>query len=265
VNPAWAVFFVWAGCAVGMVLLYAIARQIGNMGLVDLGWTVGIGAGAIFLASVAGGAPDRRWLTALLAAVWSLRLGSYVAKDRVLGAEEDARYAMLREKFGDRQNAWFFVFFQIQAVWVAMFAAAMLPAMYLDVPLWQWYDLAAVGVWAVAVGGESLADRQLSRWKRDPAHQGRTCRAGLWHYSRHPNYFFEWVHWFNYALLAAGWIWALAALAGPAVMLVLLFKVTGIPYTEKRAVAHRGDDYRQYQRTTSVFVPWPPKSDPEAA
>ncbi len=264
-NPAWAVLSIWAGMALLMAVLYAVARQIQNMGLVDLGWTAGVGIAAIFLASVATGAPDRRWLTALLAAVWSLRLGSYVAKDRVLGAEEDARYVMLRKKFGDRQNAWFFVFFQIQAIWVAMFAAALLPAMYLPAALWQWHDFAAIGIWIVAVGGESLADRQLARWRRDPAHEGETCRAGLWRYSRHPNYFFEWVHWFTYVLLAAGWTWGLAALAGPAVMLVLLFKVTGIPYTEKRAVAHRGEDYRAYQRTTSVFVPWPPKSEPGAA
>lgn len=260
-HPAWAILILWLGAAAGMALLYLAARAIGNMGIVDLGWTAGIGIGAIFFASVADGAGDRRWLTALLAALWALRLGGYVAIDRVFSGEEDGRYKMLREKFGHRQDLWFFAFFQIQAVWVAMFGAALLPAMYFDTPLWQWYDILAVAVWAVAVGGEALADRQLARWRRDPDNQGKTCRAGLWRYSRHPNYFFEWIHWFTYVLLAAGWLWGFAALAGPAVMLAFLFKITGIPYTEKRAIQSRGDDYRRYQRTTSVFIPLPPKTE----
>jgi len=121
--------------------------------------------------------------------------------------------------------------------------------------------VAAVLIWLLAVGGETLADRQLAAWRADPAHRGRTCRAGLWRYSRHPNYFFEWLHWWSYPLLAWGspewWL----TLLGPALMLYTLLKVTGIPYTEQQALASRGDDYRAYQRTTSAFVPWFPKQE----
>ena len=79
---------------------------------------------------------------------------------------------------------------------------------------------------------------------------------GLWRYSRHPNYFFEWLMWVAYALFALGSRWGVLTVACPAAMLYLLFKVTGIPATEAQAVRTRGDDYREYQRTTSVFVPW---------
>jgi len=84
------------------------------------------------------------------------------------------------------------------------------------------------------------------------------CRAGLWRYSRHPNYFFEWLHWWAYVPIALGGPWWGLTLLGPAVMYLFLTRVTGIPPTEARAVASRGEAYREYQRTTSPLVPWPP-------
>jgi steroid 5-alpha reductase family enzyme len=120
----------------------------------------------------------------------------------------------------------------------------------------------AVFVWCVAIGGESLADTQLARWRREPSNRGRTCRKGLWKCSRHPNYFFEWIHWWTYVILGAtaahGWV----TLLGPALMLMFLYRVTGIPYTEAQALKSRGEDYRQYQKTVSAFFPWFPRKAP---
>jgi steroid 5-alpha reductase family enzyme len=111
----------------------------------------------------------------------------------------------------------------------------------------------------LSIVGESIADAQLAKWRKNPANKGRTCRAGLWNYSRHPNYFFEWLHWWFYVPLTItlpfGWL----SLALPALMLYFLLRVTGIPYTEMQAIKSRGDDYREYQRTTSAFIPWFPK------
>jgi steroid 5-alpha reductase family enzyme len=108
----------------------------------------------------------------------------------------------------------------------------------------------------IAVGGEALADFQLHRFKADPANRGKTCRAGLWNYSRHPNYFFEWLVWCAYALYACASPGGWAGLACPLLMFYFLFRVTGIPLTEAQAVKTKGEDYLDYQRTTSVFVPW---------
>ena len=115
-------------------------------------------------------------------------------------------------------------------------------------------------LWAVALTGEAVADRQLARFKARPSSRGRTCREGLWRYSRHPNYFFEWLVWVAYALFALASPYGALALICPVVMLYLLFRVTGIPATEAQALRSKGDDYRRYQATTSVFVPWFPRS-----
>ena len=106
--------------------------------------------------------------------------------------------------------------------------------------------------------GEAAADRQLASFKANPENQGKVCKVGLWRYSRHPNYFFEWVHWFAYLAIGARLSESIgyAALAGPVVMLVFLLFVTGVPYTEMRAVQSKGEAYRQYQRETSAFIPW---------
>ena len=97
---------------------------------------------------------------------------------------------------------------------------------------------------------------QLKQFKANPANKGRVCQAGLWNFSRHPNYFFEWLVWVAFFLFALGSPWGWVTIYCPALMLFFLLKVTGIPMTEELAVKTKGDAYREYQRTTSVFVPW---------
>jgi steroid 5-alpha reductase family enzyme len=128
-------------------------------------------------------------------------------------------------------------------------------------PTLRAFELAGIALVAVSVLGESVADAQLRRHRLDPANRGRTCRSGLWRYSRHPNYFFEWLSWCGFALMALGAPWGGLGLLSPLVMLVLILKFTGIPPTEAQALASRGEDYARYQRTTSAFFPWFPKAE----
>jgi steroid 5-alpha reductase family enzyme len=113
--------------------------------------------------------------------------------------------------------------------------------------------------------GEWTADRQLARFRADPANRGKTCRAGLWRSSRHPNYFFQSLFWWTFVLLSVGAPHAWLTLISPLIILFLILKVTGIPPTEERALQSRGEDYRAYQRTTSAFIPWFPRRDPQAS
>jgi steroid 5-alpha reductase family enzyme len=248
----------WAVIAVIMAILWMIQRAKHNAGIVDIAWSFGTGLLAVLFAAGADGYAGRRVLVAVLAGLWGARLGVYLLR-RVLGEAEDGRYRELRAKWGGKVQPLLFAFFQVQAVWAVLFAIPMLvAAMRTDAPL-DLLDAAGAAVWLVAVAGESIADRQLARFRRDPANRGAVCRSGLWRYSRHPNYFFEWVHWWAYVLIGIAGPYGWITLAGPALMLLFLFKITGIPPTEKHALESRGEAYREYQRTTSVFVPWPPR------
>jgi len=120
-------------------------------------------------------------------------------------------------------------------------------------------EWAAFMLWLIALLGESAADIQLEVFKRKSGDKSKTCREGLWRYSRHPNYFFEFIHWCAVAFFALSSPGGFFALACPALILYFLFKVTGIPKTEEQALRTRGDDYREYQRTTNAFFPGKPK------
>ncbi|MCB1019526.1 MAG: DUF1295 domain-containing protein [Acidobacteria bacterium] len=247
----------WIAAALAMTAMWLLQRRTGDAGIVDVAWAAGVGLLSGWFAYGADGLPERRWLIAALATIWAGRLAGYLLV-RVFRMPEDGRYTQMREEWGDRTQRNLFWFFQVQASWSVLFAAPMLIAAYNGKALGGW-DAAGVAVWLSALTGEAIADRQLHRFRENPANKGKVCRDGLWRYSRHPNYFFEWVHWWAYVLLAWGAPQPWLSLIGPAAMLVFLFKITGIPPTEKRALESRGEAYREYQRTTSAFFPWRPK------
>jgi steroid 5-alpha reductase family enzyme len=196
---------------------------------------------------------------AAMMVIWGGRLAWYLLHDRVLGRPEDGRYAELRARGSYAASGNFFPFFQAQAMAALLLSIPALIVALNPAPAFAVIEIAAVGIWILALVGESVADRQLERFKALPGNRGRTCRVGLWRYSRHPNYFFEWLIWVAYALFASASPYGWMAIACPALMLYLLFRVTGIPATEAQAVRTRGDDYRHYQATTSAFVPWFPR------
>ena len=257
-TPFAALLWGWGGMAVVMTLLWIVQKVRGDAGIVDAAWAAGIGALSVFFAVEMDGDPRRRIAVACVAGLWAVRLARHVLV-RVLTMPEDGRYTKLREQWGEKAQAYLFGFFQLQAFWAVLFAAPMLIASRNPKPFPSATDFAALAVWLNAVLGEAVADRQLQRFRRDPANRGKVCQAGLWASSRHPNYFFEWTHWFTYVLLSAGApLWWLS-LMGPALMLWFLLKVTGIPPTEEQALRSRGDAYREYQRTTNAFFPGPRK------
>lgn len=250
---------VWALAAFVQGIAWSRQQRTRNAGTVDVVWSLGLAGAAVLVAMTGTGAALPRTLLAVLGGAWGLRLGLHLWH-RIRGEREDGRYAQLRLHWGDAPFKWF-AMFQLQALLIALFALPFLAVAANGVGAWNGFFLAGVLVWLLSVGGEAVADRQLARFRNNPANAGKTCREGLWRYSRHPNYFFEWLHWFTYVLLAAGSpLWWLAW-AGPVVMYVFLRWVSGIPWTEQQSLRTRGEDYARYQRTTPMLFPWFPKED----
>ncbi|MFT7540010.1 MAG: steroid 5-alpha reductase family enzyme [Gammaproteobacteria bacterium] len=245
-----------------MAIAWKRQRTTRNAGIVDLIWAASLGLLAVAYAVFADGWLPRRVMVAVLAGLWSFRLTWHLFR-RVTGESEDGRYAVLRERWGGDFEKWIFWFFQAQALLAVLLSLTFLPLCFAAESGWRPQDAVAIFLWIVSQGGESLADRQLHRWRSDPANRGRTCRSGLWAYSRHPNYFFEWMHWLVYPVLGMGLPFGWSLWVTPALMLFLVLKVTGIPPTEEQSVRSRGDDYRAYQRSTNAFFPGPRKGGPQ--
>ncbi|HEX6882940.1 MAG TPA: DUF1295 domain-containing protein [Planctomycetota bacterium] len=241
-----------------VVFLLAWVRQLRTRDAtsVDLLWTVGLALAAAFHAAVAAeGWLPRRLLLVALVGGWALRLGLHLAQR--VGHGEDGRYAALRRQAGARAPLVFLAVYLAQAALVVALGLAFVPLARASAAGWRASDAVALGLFAVALVGESVADRQLARWRAEPANRGRTCRAGLWSLSRHPNYFFEWLHWLVYPLLGLGLAQGELLWLAPLAMLLLVRFVTGVPPAEAQALRSRGEDYRDYQRTTSTFFPLP--------
>jgi steroid 5-alpha reductase family enzyme len=254
---AWLLLVAWAVSAAAMAAAFAGARRTGKIGYVDVAWAALMGLSALLVAALADGTPLSRALVAVLGAGWALRLCLHLWR-RVASEPEDGRYLALRARWCD-SGAAFFAFFQAQALVVALFALPFAVVATRSTDPAPAALAAGLLAWLVAVAGETLADRQLARFRADPGNRGRTCRSGLWAWSRHPNYFFEWLHWFAYPLLALGHpLWWLAW-SGPVLMLLFLYRLSGIPWTEAQSLRSRGEDYRRYQAEVSPFLPLPPR------
>jgi steroid 5-alpha reductase family enzyme len=243
-----------------MFLLWLISVRIQNAGIVDLGWALGLVMLAVWYAWRGSGFPARRWILAVMVGLWGFRLAYHLVR-RISHEPEDGRYQQLRRDWhGKHVNLRFLLFFEAQALLdillsLPILIAAINPAPELDV-----LEYAGITLWLLAVVGESVADAQLAAFRRNPASRGHVCQLGLWNYSRHPNYFFEWFVWVAWAVYAfaspSGWF----ALICPMLMLFFLLRVSGIPATEAQALRTRGQEYARYQQSTSAFVPWFKKS-----
>jgi steroid 5-alpha reductase family enzyme len=242
-----------------MLVLWIIHLLIRNAAIVDVGWAAGLGILALFYAWLGPGYPARKWAIASMAGFWGLRLAGYLLFARVVGHKEEGRYVQLRKDMKTNPALRFLFFFEFQAILdVVLSLPFLLACMNTRAPLGT-VEKTGAAVWLIAIFGEAYADQQLSTFKRNPANNGKTFREGLWKYSRHPNYFFEWVIWVAYAVFALGSPWGWLGLLSPALILYFLLSATGIPATEAQALRTRGNEYRAYQRTTSSFVPWFPK------
>lgn len=249
-------------CA-GMAMAWRVALRTDRSGWIDAIWTFAVGG--------AGGAASlfplestvlsaRQLLVGSMVALWSLRLGVHISIRTAHGGD-DPRYRQLREEWGAQFRPRLFWFLQVQAAVAFALALAVGVAAHRPTRGLDGRDVLGVLILLVAVAGEGVADRQLSAFRKRPANTAEVCTRGLWRFSRHPNYFFEWFGWVGYAVVAIdpggpyapGW----AALAAPAMMYWLLVHVSGIPPLEAHMLRARGDRFRAYQAKVNAFWPGP--------
>ncbi|HSN17114.1 MAG TPA: DUF1295 domain-containing protein [Gammaproteobacteria bacterium] len=246
--------------AVAMAGLWAIHLKTANAGVVDVGWSLGVPWCAALFAAFGPGWPLRRLVVAAMVAVWGLRLGAHII-GRLRREGEDPRYAQLRKGWTGNVQLKFLGFFELQALLALVFALPVAVASRNPAPGFSALEYLGLVLWSIAVVGESAADIQLREFKKANPGHGKVCDVGLWRYSRHPNYFFEFLLWVALAVFASASPWGGSAVVCPLLMLFFLFKVTGIPATEAQALRSKGEAYRRYQRTTSAFVPWFPMKE----
>ncbi len=237
-------------------VLWLISIRIRDVSIADIWWGPGFAVIAWVVGFHTDPEPIRYGLVTGVMTLWALRLAGFMAK-RNLGHGEDRRYQAMR---GDSAHFWWVALFQVfifQGALQIIIALPVFAAAHGHAPLGV---LDAVGL-IIALAGvviEGLADHQLTQFKANPANQEKVMDQGLWGYSRHPNYFGNAVIWVGMALvgLSAGGPWW--TLLGPALMIFLLLKVSGVAMLES-TITERRPAYRQYINEVSAFVPWPKK------
>lgn len=227
-----------------------------NATSIDAIWALGIGIQTIVLGYKSDGDELRRIVICSLVGLWAVRLAGHLYFTRVVTGIEDGRYTRFRREFSPLG---FYGLYIAQAVLIFLLPLTFLGAFQNLNSFPTTLDIVSLSLWGVSILGEWIADRQLAKFKSNPSNRGKTCRNGLWKYSRHPNYFFEWLIWCAYIPLSFGSSLFFISFLGPLLLLFLLLKVSGVPPTEAQALLSRGGDYRDYQKTTSVFIPWFPR------
>lgn len=243
-----------------MTLLWLLSVRLRDASIVDMFW----GPGFVLIAWVAlltsGDTSWRSWLIAILVTIWGMRLGIYLFW-RNHGKGEDPRYQAMREQHGE--GFWwksFFIVYLLQGVlmWIVSWPIQVIH--YLPQPMsFTWLDAAAMLLWITGIIFESVGDLQLARFKADPINAGRVMNRGLWRYTRHPNYFGDFLVWWGFGIMVfnGGWV-GMWSIIGPILMSILLIKVSGVSLLEQR-LHHTRPAYADYVRRTSSFFPRPPK------
>lgn len=258
-----AAIFVSAAISAVMAGAWYVQQKTANSGWVDVSWSLGVGTVA-FVAAAWPVGPDwphwRQVLVAVLVASWCLRLGSHIVR-RTRAATDDPRYRNMIVQWGHNAPRRMFWFLQSQAAVGVILALSITVAAHNSNPRLRIQDVIGLAILMAAIIGEAASDRQLQTFKDDPANRNAVCDVGFWRLSRHPNYFFEWLFWLSYPMIAIdfsghnslGWL----SLAAPACMYWVLVYVSGIPPLEDHMLRSRGDAFRAYQKRTRPFFPFP--------
>lgn len=245
---------------VAMAAASLIAERTHRSGFIDGIWALATGIAALTLIRSVTELSERLLIVSLLLAVWAVRLGRHIVGRTLGSGADDPRYAALRRDWGKTAPRRLFAFLQMQAIagWLLAVSAASAASRTGHL---GWQDALGVAIVLLALLGEWQSDRTLAAFRRD--RPGKVCDRGLWGWSRHPNYFFEWLFWVGVAVIGLGGpdLRTGLVLLAPISIYWLLVHVSGIPPLERHMLDSRGEAFRAYQARVSPFFPWPPKAD----
>jgi steroid 5-alpha reductase family enzyme len=249
------------GISLAMAGAWIVQRTTGMSGWIDATWSAAVGLGGIFTAVCAEGPFARRMTVILVVAAWALRLAWHIGV-RTKGGGEDPRYAKLMRDWGASAGSRLFIFLQVQALAAFVLVFAIYLAAINDKVYPAVTDFLAVLLSTIALSGEAISDAQLSRFRRRPEARTEVCETGFWRYSRHPNYFFEWLFWCCLPLFAVSSLpTSFLSLLAPALMYWLLVHVSGIPPLEEHMLRSRGEKFRALRKRVNAFFPGPRKTE----
>jgi len=242
-------------------IFFVIGTIIKNNGVVDIGWGIGFVVVAWLLLILRFPPSFTRLTITLLITVWGVRLFMHILR-RNKGKPEDFRYVAFRKAWGK----WlvpraFLQIYMLQGLFMFLISMPVI----LTGGILTNTVLYTVGLWVFVFGiaFEAIGDAQLAAFLRDPANKGQLMTVGLWHYTRHPNYFGEATIWWGIFLIALSGGVSWWAIISPITITFLLLFVSGVPLLEKSMKNRPG--YAEYAKQTSIFFPWFPKKTSQNA
>lgn len=236
---------------------FLVAQYIRNNSIVDMGWGSGFVLVAFVILISQGAYVERNLLITLLVTIWGGRLTYYIVR-RNWGKPEDFRYAKWRKEWGK----WlvpraFLQIFMLQGVLMLIIGYPIIVVNANPQPGLNFIDYLGLLIWITGFIFESVGDKQLAEFKKDPANKGHVIQSGLWKYTRHPNYFGEATMWWGIFLLTISVPLGWSAVISPLTITLMLLYVSGVPMLEKKYKDN--PEFQEYARRTNKFFPWFPK------
>jgi steroid 5-alpha reductase family enzyme len=229
-----------------------------NPSFLDVAWSLGFIVTIVTAFSGCHGYFLRKLIFFIIAFAWAVRLGGYFFI-RYMKQAREGRFQAFREAFGAISELKFGLIFILQGFLVVVLSWPFVLICSNATPHISALEWTGIVITLVAFMGESFADKQLWHFKQQEGNQGKVCQEGLWKYSRHPNYFFEWLIWVGFFIFALAAPLGITAIISPILMWYLLTQISGIQMAELQTLKTKGDSYKEYQEKTNAFFPWFPK------
>jgi steroid 5-alpha reductase family enzyme len=241
-----------------LAVTFAFGVKVGRHNVIDTAWGLGfcVVTATTFVCSIGHGYDPRRTLLLFMVLIWGLRLSWHILR-RSLGKGEDPRYKQMLSKGKGNPNI-----YALRMVYATQGLLVLFVSLPVAFGMFEGADVGLLGalgvvIWAVGLYFESTGDRQMSKFKADPANKGKLIDVGLWRYTRHPNYFGDACVWAGlFLLVAESWPGVLTILS-PIVMIYLLANGSGKKVLERSMMKRPG--YPEYMQRTSGFFPLPPR------